>query len=55
MFTFQGILTSVDIFCFSLIITSGVRGIDVKIKELALRQWGTGYTGHTYPNIMQIR
>lgn len=42
-----------DLSGYSLTITSGVRGIDVKIKELALRQGGTRLTGHTYPNLMQ--
>ena len=38
---------------YSLTITSAVRGIDVKIKELALRQGGTRLAGHTYSNLMQ--
>lgn len=44
-----------DLSGYSLTITSGVRGIDVKIKELALRQGGTRLTGHTYPKLMQTR
>ena len=42
-----------DLSGYSLTITSGVRGIDVKIKELALRQGGTRLAGHTYSNLMQ--
>ena len=42
-----------DLSGYSLTITSGVRGIDVKIKELALRQGVTRFAWHTYSNLMQ--